>query len=298
MTALYEDQKKDNGFAYLCIIMTLMVMPVAHTTTILIEHIGNKTVWFFAHILLGFAGFTLIWLGLKKTEIQACVLGYLGGNMLFVGFFELMFALFAEIFNVQPILDEVTGEVLLPPSLQINEASILIMVPLLLLVYANNQVRCNMIRWVRKILRMDPGKPTEPPRNRPYSRIVATETLFIIWMIYAVSLLTLDPRVLGPAHPVTGLIYLGFVVWPLYLLYRIRKISGAGPILRYAIPTGIIFWAWFETAFSMDLIVEYYLYPIDYPLSTGLTTLLCVLSCWLVYRRGGEGRLAANASMA
>ncbi|WP_101758974.1 hypothetical protein [Oceanicoccus sp. KOV_DT_Chl] len=225
MTELYKNPR----FAYLCIAMTLLVMPVAHTASMLLEHIADKTLWFYGHIALGFIGFAVVWVGLKKSEIQACVLGFVGANMMFVGFFELMFALFADVFNVQPILDAESGQVLLTPSLQINEASILIMLPLFLLTYANNQVRCNMIRWVRKILRLDPGRPTEPPRDRPYSRIVAMETLFIIWMIYAVSLLTLDPRVLGPAHPITGLIYLGFVIWPLYLLYRIRKISGAGP---------------------------------------------------------------------
>ena len=191
---------KTPWFAILCIVMTLLVMPVAHTVTALIEHLPSQKLWIAAHLVLGLGGFAVIWLGLRRSEIQACVLGYLGGNMMFVGFFEFGFALFADVFNVQPIYDAGTGALLLPPALQINEASILILIPLFLLLFANRQVRCNMIVWLRKVLHLDPGRPTEPARERPYARIVATETLFIIWMIYAISLLTLDPRILGPEH--------------------------------------------------------------------------------------------------
>jgi hypothetical protein len=275
--------------------MTLLVMPVAHTVTGLIEHVPRYGFWVSAHLALGVGGFAAIWFGLRRPEIQACVLGYLGGSMMFVGFFELGFALFADVFNVQPIYHAGTGQLLMPPALQINEASILMLIPLFLLIYANRQVRCNMIVWLRKTLRMDPGRPTEPARDRPYARIVATETLFIIWMIYAISLVTLDPRVLGPEHPVTMAVYVGFFVWPLYLLHRIRQISVPGTAIRYAIPTGIIFWSWFETAASMKVFEEFYLHPYEYPVSCSLVGGLCALSIWFVYRRTETKPIQAEA---
>ena len=37
---------------------------------------------------LGLAGFALVWIGMKKPETQATVLGYIGGNMIWCGWFE------------------------------------------------------------------------------------------------------------------------------------------------------------------------------------------------------------------
>jgi hypothetical protein len=271
-------------FAILCVLCTLLVMPVAHTMTALLHEIQNSWVWAYTNIGIGLLGFIVIWLGLRKNEVQACVLGLIGGTLMFVGFFEFTFALFADVFNVPPLLNPETGTVLLTPGLQINEASFFLMLPVFLLFYANHQVRCNMIVWFRKTLRMDVGKPTEPSKGRSYARIVATETLFIIWMIYAISLITMDPRVLGPTHWLSGVIYVGFFIWPLYLNYRIIKIKVPGSILRYAIPTGILYWSWVEMLASMDVINEYYLHPLEYPLATTATIATAAILTTLIYQ--------------
>lgn len=151
---------------------------------------------------------------------------------MFTGFFEFTFALFGDLFNIPPLLNPETCNVLLSPGLQVNEASFFILLPLFLLFYANRQVHCNMIVWLRKHLRMETGDPTEPSKGRPYARIVASETLFIIWMVYAISLITMDPRVLGPTHWLSMTIYTWFLIWPIYLIYRIRLIHAPGAALR------------------------------------------------------------------
>ena len=91
-------------------------------------------------------------------------------------------------------------------------------------------------------------------------------------------------------------VYLGFFIWPLYLLHRIRKISLPGAAIRYAIPTGIIFWSWFETAASMDVFEEFYLHPYEYPLGCTLIGALCAVSIWLVYRRSEQVSIRVQAT--
>lgn len=280
-------------FAVLCILATLVMMPVGHSMVGLLHGIENPWTWAYANLAIGFAGFVSIWLGLKRPELEASALGFLGAHLIFVGFFEFTFALFGSVFAVEPLLNPDTGNVLLTPGLQINEASFLLLVPLFFLFYANKQVRCTMIVWLRKHLRMDTGKPTEPSKGRPYARIVASETLFIIWMIYGISLITMDPRILGPTHWLSMTIYTWFFIWPLYLVYRITKIRTRGAILRYAIPIGVLFWSWVEMFASMDLITEYYLHPVDYPIAAGLTAAAAILSLIMVYR----GSLTRTASV-
>lgn len=271
-------------FSVICIVATLAMMPVAHSIVGLLHSIQGEWIWGYANIAIGFSGFACIWFGLRKPEIQACVLGFIGAHLMFIGFFEFTFALFGSVFGIEPLRNPDTGTVLLSPGLQVNEASFFILLPLFLLFYANRQVQCNMIVWLRKHLRMEVGKPTESFQDRPYARIVASETLFIIWMIYAISLVTLDPRILGPTHWLSMTIYTWFMVWPLYLMYRITKIRVPGAAIRYAIPIGVLLWSWVEMLASTDMIVEYYLHPYDFPVASGLTALAAGALLLLVYR--------------
>lgn len=271
-------------FAVTSVFATFAMMAVGHTLTRLLHLIHDPWMWGFANVVLGFMGFSLVWLGLKRPEVQACVLGYLGAILMFTGFFEFTFALFGDVFALQPVRDPASGAVLLTPGLQINEASFFILLPLFLLFYANRQVRCTMIVWLRKHLRLDTGKPTEPSAQRPYARIVATETLFIIWMIYAISLIAMDPRIFGPTHWVAMAVYTWFFIWPVYLSYRLLKIKVPGAALRYAIPVGVLYWAWVETMASMDVITEYYLLPAEYPLACALTAMLALGALAQLYR--------------
>jgi hypothetical protein len=276
------------AFAALCIIATLAAMPVGHSLVRLLEEISDPWLWGYANVAVGLLGFACVWVGLRQRELQACVLGFIGANLMFTGFFEFTFALFAEVFAVEPLRSPTSGNVLLTPGLQINEASVFILLPLFLLFYANRQVRCTMIVWLRRKLRLDTGPPTEPSRDRPYARIVASETLFVIWMIYAASLVTMDPRVLGPTHWFSMVVYGWFFIWPLYLVTRIIKLKVKGAIFRYAIPVGVLFWAWVETLASMDVVYEYYLHPLEYPLATSLTAALAGATLLWIYRPAGS----------
>lgn len=265
------------GFAFL-------MMPVAHVAYGLLAGLkpfGLGT-WALAMLSAGFLGVTIMWAGLKYAGLKASLAGFIAGHLMFLGFFELCFGLFGKLLAIAPVVSEKTGRVILTPGLQMNAASFLIAVPLFLLVFTNANTRCNMVLWLRRKLRLNPGAPTEPPQGRQLSRIVAHETIFIIWMIYSLSLLLLDPRILGATHWLSMTIYTFFLAWPLYLTWRLFKLDNPGTQLRYAIPIAVLYWSWVEMFAAMDAITEFYLHPFVYPLANTILVALCIaLGIWL-----------------
>lgn len=281
---------KYRWFPCAAVVLALLMMPIGHMAVMLLRLIDDPWLFACANVTVGLLGFAVMWSGVDKPELKASLLGFVAGHLMFVGFFEFGFELAARAFALEPLRNPVTGEVVLAPSLQINEASFFILLLLFLLSYANKQVRCNMIVWLRKVLRMKAGLATEAAKDRSYTTITAGETIFVIWMIYAISLITLDPRILGVSHPVSSLIYCWFLVWPIYLSFRIGKIKPPGLCFRYAIPVGVLFWCWVEMFASVDMLVEFYLQPQRYPWRCLAVVLLAIGLFVLVYR----GRLSGS----
>lgn len=262
-------------FWLLSILLVLSMMPVGHLIVMLLREIESSSIWIGSHLCIGISGIWLVLQGNKRTETTASILGFIAAHLIFIGFFEFAFAFVAQVLNIAPILDPKTNAVLLAPSLQVVELSGLLLLPLLLLLSISAEVRCNMMLWCRRKLAIKlPFNTTVKPRS--YASITANETLFVIWTIYVISLVCLDPRVLGPTHWLSMVIYTAFMFWPFYLIYRVRKFSSNGYVFRYSIPIGVLLWSWVEMLSSMNLIVEYYLYPFEYPLLSVLTVITTV----------------------
>lgn len=260
-------------FWLLSVLAVLSMMPIGHMIVMLLREIEDTSIWITTHMVIGLLGVILIHHGNRREETPASIFGFLGAHLIFIGFFEFSFAFIADVLNIAPVMNPKNQEVLLAPSLQVVELSGLILLPLMLLLSINHQVRCNMMVWIRRRLKMNISFTTNN-KQRPYANIAANETLFIIWTIYVISLLCLDPRVLGPTHWLSMSIYSLFMIWPLYLIYRIRRFTSNGYVFRYAIPVGVLLWSWVEMFSSMNIIHEYYLYPLMYPIAN-LVTLLC-----------------------
>lgn len=262
-------------FWLLSLLLVLSMMPVGHLIVMLLRQIESWPVWIASHLSIGVAGIWLVLQGNKRAETTASILGFIAAHLIFIGFFEFTFALVAQVLHIAPILDPKTNAILLAPSLQVVELSGLLLLPLLLLMGVSAEVRCNMMLWCRRKLAIKlPLNVTS--KTRSYASITANETLFVIWTIYVISLACLDPRVLGPTHWLSMLVYTAFMFWPFYLIYRVRKFSSNGYVFRYSIPIGVLLWSWVEMLSSKNLIVEYYLYPLEYPLANTLTLIMAI----------------------
>lgn len=256
----------------------LIMMPVGHSIVMLLREVESLKLWALINIAIGFFGVVVIHFGNKTNETSASIFGFMGAHLIFIGFFEFAFAFIANVLEIKPILHPENKEVLLSSSIQVVELSGLILLPLILLYSVNREVRCNMMVWIRRQLSMNITMVSHS-KQRSFASITANETLFVIWTIYVISLVCLDPRVLGPTHWASMCIYSVFMIWPFYLIYRVRRFTSSGYIFRYSVPIGVLLWSWVEMLSSMNIIVEYFLYPLQYPLATALTAITAVTLC-------------------
>jgi hypothetical protein len=258
---------------------------VAFTVAFVSQWLGHAT-WAFlrgmvgdqielASFLVGAAGLGLVWAGLKRAEVPATWMGFLGGLLLWVGWFEITFEFYSKLFQI-PEYTTPTG---LPVfgGATVLMATMPIMMGLFILygIY-NRQTKCNLIRWFHRNLRFNPGMPTSD-NGRSFARITAIETIFVTWFCYLFWLYVgyfLNNTVIMVA-------YLGWAGWTGYIFWKLTKIPRVGHAVRYGIPVGIVGWGVAEMPAHFGLYSEIWLKPFDYALPN--LVMLVVFVAGMVY---------------
>jgi hypothetical protein len=241
----------------------------------------------------GFAGFALVWIGMKRPESQATILGYLGGNLIWCGWFEWTWRYTAKFLNIEGIYD---GEfMILSPELLMIQATTFIVVAMLIFFGANKDTRCRMFMWFHRNFKLRPDKMT-PGFKRQHARTAAIETVFLIWTIYLFAIFINDPRGIKYDSIAAMVITVGFVAWGIYLITKLIKIRSLGPAFRYAIPTGAISWLPIEAFSRWGLYPEIWVKPQIYPITMSCVAVFFVVACVLMYRTDSPTDTAALAS--
>jgi len=258
-------------------VAVILAQPIGHSLFIIMREFtgGSQGSDAFTSFSCGCVGFVLIWIGLKKKETSATWLGFIGAILVWTGWFEFTWEFFAHLLNVQPLYS-VGGEVAMSPGLQIIQASGIIMFAFTLLYYFNRETRCTAFKWLHQRVHLDPGQASAA-KKRDYARITAIETIVVIWFIYVVNLTLYDERILGVHHPVTYLVFFGFLIWAVYLNSRLIKYARMAPAVRYAIPTTVITWLDIEVLSRWGMLDEFWLKPEEYALEMSL-----ILAAFLV----------------
>jgi hypothetical protein len=230
---------------------------------------------------MGLCGFVLVWIGMKRSETQGTILGYLGGNLIWCGSFEWSWRYFSHSLGIQPVLDG--GFAILSSELLLIQATTLIVVSLLIFLGANKDTRCRMFMWFHRTFNLRPGSMT-PGFKRQHARNTAMETVFLIWTIYLFAIYINDPR--GIRYDSVGAmsITVGILVWGVYLATKLLKQRGFGPTFRYAIPTGNILWLPIESFARWGLYPEVWIKPVEYAVVMLAVLLLFVGLLSAVYR--------------
>lgn len=227
-------------------------------------------------IVMGAIGVVLIWKGLGESEIPATWKGYVGGLLIWVGWFETGFHVFADIFNVPPY--QATPRLISPPDLNLIQASFAIFIPLFILYgLFNRETKCNFMRWIHRNLRINPGKPT-PDLNRNFARIVALETIFVIWFCYAIWLYI---TYFGASMTIIMGAYVLWAAWFAYLFMKLLKVTQIGHALRYGVPVGIIGFVLVATPSHMRLFPAIWLKPFEYPMSSIMALIVFLLMIYV-----------------
>ncbi len=245
------------------LVMVLFGLAVGHSVVVLQRHLtgGVSVVDSSVSLVLGSAGLVLLWIGLKRPENQATILGYLAGSLIWVGIFEWTWEYFGHWLALEPVMD---GDIpiLMPGLLMIQSTSLLVIV-LLAFLGANKDTRCRMFMWFHRNLKLRPGRMT-PGYKRQHARTTATETVFLIWFIYICAIVINDPRLIRYDSVAAMVITVGFVIWGVYLINKLRQVRGLGAAFRYAIPTAHIIWLPIEAFSRWGLYPEIWVKPVDY----------------------------------
>jgi hypothetical protein len=275
----------------LAFVTVIAAQPLGHSMLMVIRGLFHDSLAMeaLASMLFGAVGFAIVWLSLHKQETSATWLGFIGGVIIWVGFFEFSWDFFARLLNVQPVLAE-DGSGLMSPGIQMIQASGFALLVMLLFYYANRETRCNAFRWIHRFTHMNPGK-ANPGKDRNYGLITAIETVVVIWTLYVINITIVDPRIFGDHHPFTYAVFFGFLVWSVYLNYRLFKFARMAPAVRYAIPTTVITWLCVEMLSRWGLMTEIWIHPFDYAFEMTLVLAGFALAGVVIYltpERGAE----------
>ena len=228
---------------------------------------------------MGAIGAGLIWAGLKRSEVPATWMGFLGALLVWVGWFEFTFEFYAGMFRIP----EYTSPTGLPifAGATVLMATMPIMLALFLLYGVfNRQTKCNLIRWFHRNLGFNPGLPT-PDNGRSFARITALETLFVTWFCYEFWLYVGYMF----SNNVIMVAYVAWTAWAGYILWKLLKIPRVGHAVRYGIPVGIVAWGVAEMPAHFGLYSEIWLKPFDYPVTNSIMLLLFMAGMIYVARQ-------------
>jgi len=241
---------------------------------------------------LGLAGFALVWIGMRRPEVQATILGYLGGNLIWCGLFEWTWRYFGHWLNIEPVMDQ--GLMILSPELLMIQSTTLLVFSMLVFLGANKDTRCRMFMWFHRNFRLRPDKMT-PGYKRQHSRTAALETVFLIWTIYLFAIFINDPRGIKYDSTTAMVITAGFIVWGIYLVTKLMKIRGLGPTFRYAIATGSISWLPIEALSRWGLYPEVWIMPREYSVLMSMILILFIVGAAAMLGTGKPRTAEATA---
>ncbi len=267
----------------LAFVLIWLWKPIAHTTSVLMHQIHNPTIFTALNVGLGAIGFWLVWRGLKVAELPATWLGFLGGALIWIGWFEFSFEFFARQIGVDPVRFP-DGRLGLPPSFVLLQATGLLMFAVFLFFASNKDTGCRFFQWLHRNLGMRPGDQTAG-YQRQFSRIAAMELVMTNWFCYILILFLLDPRIAGPQHALT---YLGGAVLAAlsgYLIFfKLREQRTIAPALRYGIGSVAVFWLLCELTSIWGWYQEIWVKPFQYPVSCSLFFVAFAAGVYLTLR--------------
>lgn len=268
----------------------ILALPFDHTFLMMLRHFFQGTSEIVVSIALGLGGWLLVWKGRKQTETVASWMGFIAGQMIWLGWFELAWKVFAHALNVQPVMWN--GNPLLSGELQVIQMTGVPLLAFLSFLYVNKETRCNAVLWIRRQLRMDPGRPVTG-KDRNFAAVTALETVAVTWACYVIIICAYDPRIgMGPTSVPAMALFVGCVVWGVWLASRLLKYTQIAPALRYAILTGNILWISVEAGSRMRLYPEIWVKPFQYPLEMTLVTLAMVAALAFIRLSPDRGQAA------
>ena len=239
-----------------------LATPMGMSIYSLIHHGIGGTAQYVAAFAWGLFGFSLVAVGLKQDEVRASVLGFLGGWIMWGGWFEFTFQWFAEVLQIPDLV--IAPGVALPGNNGLQLASTPFLIATFLLFgMLNRQTKCSFMRFWMRTTRLSPGMPVQGVA-RSISRTTALETFFVIWALNSFWLFVFWATGLSTAFYVIFGVY---AVWLLYLISRLARSTRPGHTIRYGVAVGLLTWILVEFPAQFGMLGQPWRRPLENPLS-------------------------------
>lgn len=270
---------------FIAFFIVLLLMPIGHVVMILNE-ILLKEHKFIGAFLIGLLGFLFLVTGVinNKRRITATIMGLISGILVWTGWIEFSFVWVAERLDVPPITEN--GNIITKPEYLVMMSS-LGLLSAFLLFYLFSKTNCTYFSWFQKHLRLKKFISLKGTVQRPLALITFIEAIMLMWMFYLVLLLVYDTEISGDSHFATSFVAIGSLIWSIYLIFKLLRITKLDYAIRYAIPTVIIFWNVVEIMGRWNFLKEVWVFPIEHPIENILIVLAltAVAVCYRYVRK-------------
>jgi hypothetical protein len=126
------------------------------------------------------------------------------------------------------------------------ELTIILIVPLVLYLSFNENVRCTFFLQLRRLLRLEKQSRDDIPVDRWCPR-TAVKVFYTMWFGHVALYYAYDETIFGERGMFTKCLFTFCFFVGSYLIYRLLKAKEMGFALRYTIPTVVIIWSCVET---------------------------------------------------
>ncbi|WP_101758970.1 hypothetical protein [Oceanicoccus sp. KOV_DT_Chl] len=271
--------RKPPVLGLLIIVLMFCEKMLMHSFTVITLYVLPEPWKWIIPAITGAIGMWLVVRGMGRDEVKGSLLGYTGGFLIWVSWMESAMPIIGHGANIPmvPAADGGTQGGFLGEHVFMQASGVFCIMTLIFIMF-NKDVRCRMLLWIRRALRMDAsvlGKPTQGYRPN-VARVAAFEYFFVTWFMYVLMLVIVDPRTFGLHHPVTYTLCALVVIWGLYLMYKQTQQREVGLSIRYGIgATGV---AWFipECAQFYGEFYEFYLYANKHPVAMTIVLFLFI----------------------
>lgn len=167
-----------------------------------------------------------------SSEAWETFFGLIAGVLLWASLFEMGFRLLVKTFTLN--------------ETKAIELTLILIVPLFLYLFFNENIKCTFFLNLRKILHPEKQSRNDIQVDRWCPR-TAVKVFFTMWVGHVALYYTYDENIFGERGYFTKFLFTFCFLVGSYLIYRLLKAKEMGFAFRYTIPTVVIIWSCVET---------------------------------------------------
>ncbi|PID94929.1 MAG: hypothetical protein CSA89_00230 [Bacteroidales bacterium] len=278
-------------------LLVLCTMPLGHGMMILMEHIIDKQYLFYASFVIGAVGLFLTIVGVfVNGDTKQTIFGLFGGLLFWTGWIEFAYVYYAHRFDIKPLIDATTGEIITKPEYLIMPSSIGFWVIFIVLYTFSIKTGCNFFNYIQKKLFKNSNTKIEiKPIARHTSLVTFMELNLLLWTSYLLLLFCYDDNFLGDTHPITTAVAAICLVGSIYMFIKQLKYKKWGYAIRYSIATVIVFWTFVEVLGRRNIFQEIWVHPLEYQ-NEMIAILIAFIGLWgvLIYNSKHKKQQTTN----